>query len=110
MSTEALYQITKTIGDALQAGVNNGLPTNELVTVETKPPGAGVQNARVLSWWLYQVTEDEFSRNAGGSPAEGNKHGGLRVPPLRLNLHFLLTPVCPTPAEDQQMLGRAMRW
>ena len=110
MSTETLYQITKTIGDALQASVNKGLPVDQHITVETKPPGAGGQNARVLSWWLYQVTEDEFTRNAGGSPSEGNKHGEVRMPPLRLNLHFLLTPVCATPPEDQRVLGRAMRW
>lgn len=106
MSADAIYRISTALKDNLAAGLGEGLPPGTGPAVQLAAPGAP-GGGNLLSLWLYQVTEDEFTRNR--QPTQ-TKADALRPPPLRLNLHYLLTPLFATPEQDMQVLGRAMRW
>lgn len=63
-------------------------------------------SARRLSLWLYHVSEDEHAKNA--APVKG-ADGSFRVPPLALDLYYLLTPFATSGEADHLVLGRAMQ-
>lgn len=60
-----------------------------------------------LSVWLYQVTENEFVKNQPMLRANG--HGELRLPPLTLNLYYLITPFTGNRLNDHQLLGKILQ-
>ena len=63
-------------------------------------------SARRLSLWLYHVSEDEHVKNA---PAVRRTDGTFRMPPLALDLYYLLTPFSTSGEADHLVLGRAMQ-
>lgn len=58
-------------------------------------------NVGDVSLWLYQVTVDEFSRNRTPTQVETatGRVARFRLPPLGVNLSYLITPV----VDDQEM-------
>lgn len=91
MSTAALA----TVSHALRRVIEDALGGAVVLADPSKA------NAGEVSVWLYQVTLDEFSRNR--TPAQVETATGratrFRLPPLVLNLSYLVTPV----VDDQEM-------
>jgi len=86
------------------------------------PPGASAsakvvlanpKEARTLgakvSLWLYSVAPNEHLRNAPDVRIRKGASEALQLPPLSLNLHYLLTPVLANDDEAHILLGRAMQ-
>jgi hypothetical protein len=80
--------------------------------VQKPPPETETPANNKLSLWLYQVTEDEFTRNqpsvARTPAANGGDSAELLFSPLALNLYYLLTPLTDSALTDQELLGKAM--
>lgn len=71
------------------------------------PKETAGQSAFRVSLWLYQIVENEYLKNA---PApHGPERQGGRVPPLALDLAYLLTPFTGTAVTDQVVLGKIMQ-
>jgi len=59
-----------------------------------------------LNLYLYQVLEDEFSKN---QPWPTRPTGQLNYPPLALNLFYLLTPYASDVLSAHEVLSHAMK-
>jgi hypothetical protein len=59
-----------------------------------------------LSVWLYKVDRDEFTSNR---PSERLSSGRLRLPPITVDLHYLLTPLSSDVQTEQLILGRVLQ-
>ena len=65
-----------------------------------------------LSLWLYKLSRDGFTSNAGLSRVSGRR---MRTPPLPLRLHYLLTPMLEldngigAPEFEQTVLGKTLQ-
>jgi hypothetical protein len=88
---------------------------NEAAIVFLNPTDTARDSSNRLSIWLYQVTENEFLRNAppvrvdrSNPPAAGGRDHRLAPPPLSVNLHFLVTPFGETPEGNLLLLGKVM--
>ncbi len=70
-------------------------------TVPTNPP--------TLAVFLYEITEDAHSRNRPMQrlPVPGGVQTAL--PPMAINLRYLIVPFAGDRATEQQMLGRTMQ-
>ncbi len=64
------------------------------------------ENTVLLSLYLYQVVPNAYLKNY---PLTQHGPGEQRFPPLQVDLHYLLTPLAGTAAEDHEILGRAMQ-
>lgn len=81
---------------------------NEESIVLLNPSETTQDTQRRLSFWLYQVQENEFLRNK--APERVPQHDELvAFPPLPLNLFYLLTPSTNSMEGDQMVLGRSMQ-
>ena len=99
MSATAIQAVSNRLKQALVDAV--GVPVE--LADPTGPAADG------LSVWLYQVTADEFARNAPAGAAEANgRLTRFRRAPLPVNLHYLVTPLNPTPAAAQETLGKVL--
>jgi hypothetical protein len=76
---------------------------NEMNISLTNPTETSLNEQNKLSLWLYQVSENEFAKNR---PAIRTSTAETRqLPPLTLNLNYLITPTGPAyEAEYQQLL------
>ncbi len=102
MSTEAFSFISKQFAKLIE----DQLPGHPRVVLED--PGSAAANA--ISLWLYQVTADEFLRNAPPQrmqTAEG-KDVRFKRPALGVNLFYLLTPMVKDPESQQNQLAQTM--
>lgn len=68
------------------------------------PTEAARDTSHRMSLWLYDITENEFLHNNGAHRAEGRE-----FPALSLNLHYLVTPLMPTPEADLLLIGKTMQ-
>lgn len=59
-----------------------------------------------LSVFLYQVTEDPFMKNR--HPHRGNGAFEMRVPPMALRFHYLITPFVPDADGNAIVLGKVL--
>jgi hypothetical protein len=102
MSTEAFSLVS----GRLAAVLRKGIPGHPSVVL-TDPSGA---DEGAVSLWLYQVAADEFVRNAPVPRAEtgDGRTVRYRLPPLGVNLFYLLTPMAKDPAAQQNQLAQAM--
>jgi hypothetical protein len=82
------------------------------------PTETARDSAHRLSLWLYQVTEDEFTRNMPAQrPSPTTTQPAAPAvptyrhifPPLALNLYYLVTPFAPSSEADQMLLGKTMQ-
>ena len=63
-----------------------------------------------LSLWLYRIEENEFEKNKPPHRINGNdRKMALAVPPLSLDLSYLVTPVTGNPESDLHLLGKALQ-
>jgi hypothetical protein len=102
MSTEAFTQVSRRLAAILEAG----MPSKPTVVLDD-PASA---DKGTVSLWLYQVAADEFVRNAPVPPAEtaDGRKVQYKLPPLGVNLYYLLTPVVEVAATQQELLAQAM--
>ncbi len=57
-----------------------------------------------LSFWLYKLAENAYTRNALPDRANGSD-----LPPLPLNLHFLVTPITKSADVDLMVMGKVLQ-
>ncbi|MCI0584196.1 MAG: DUF4255 domain-containing protein [Chloroflexi bacterium] len=84
---------------------------NETAIVFRNPTETARDSGNRLSLWLYQITENEFVKNA--PPVRVNGAGTststTKPTPLALNLFYLLTPFGPSGDADHVILGKTMQ-
>lgn len=73
----------------------------------SNPTETARDSANRLSLWLYQVTENEFLKNA--PTVRSNGHNTAEVTPLALNLFYLITPFAPSAEWDHLLLGSTLQ-
>ncbi|MGY1636841.1 DUF4255 domain-containing protein [Geodermatophilus sp. SYSU D00742] len=78
----------------------------EEAIVFLNPTQAARDSGNRLSLWLYQIAENEFTKN---SPRLRTADDEERFPPLSLDLFYLLTPFGPSSEADLLILGRSMQ-
>jgi len=80
---------------------------SESAIVFSNPTETARDSANRLSLWLYQVTENEFLKNQ--APSRGNGGNSSQMPPLALNLYYLITPFATSGNADLLLLGSTMQ-
>ena len=76
---------------------------SESAIVFTNPTETARDSSNRLSLWLYQVTENEFVKNQ--PRLRGNGHDTSQLPPLALNLFYLVTPFAASGESDHLHRG-----
>jgi Pvc16 N-terminal domain len=79
----------------------------ESVITFSNPTDARQDAANRLSLWLYQITENEHVKNAAPTP-NGNGTSS-HLPPMALNLFYLLTPLTTSGENDQQLIAKSIQ-
>jgi hypothetical protein len=90
---------------------------SEQAIVFRNPTQTAQDQANRLSLWLYQVTENEHVKNQPRlraaqqppPPPAGAPREASQLPPMALNLSFLVTPFAMTGEADQLLLGKTMQ-
>jgi hypothetical protein len=101
MSTSSVIQeVSVLLKDLLTQELGSGLTADIVSPVDVKAP-------LDLSIWLYQVTPNEHLRNAPNLRLRTEEFEHL--PPLSLDLYYLLTPLQADESQNQITLGRALR-
>ncbi|MCG8346177.1 MAG: DUF4255 domain-containing protein [Chloroflexales bacterium] len=120
------YMVLAAVSDALRAilweaidqdPVLRPIVASQEAIVFRNPTETAKDSANRLSFWLYQVTEDEFVKNQPMLRASGRQNNGDeashkrrdRFPPLALNLFYLATPYAPSSEADHLLLGKTMQ-
>jgi hypothetical protein len=114
-----IYQVSKKLKQVLwdafqqEPEIRGIVGTSDAAIVFLHPTAAARNASNRLSLWLYQVTENEYVKNQPLQPANGNK---AQLPPLALNLFYLITPfgaaadTDPGAGEsDLRLLGKTMQ-
>ncbi len=94
-------------GFVVDQEIKDQVPTIESIAL-TNPAEKNVDDSRSLSLWLYQVQQNEFLRNVRPERVPDDA-SIVRMPPLALNLFYLLTPSTKTMEGNQLVLGRSMQ-
>jgi hypothetical protein len=99
------------VSKRLRAVLEDALGTDP--PVDLAPPtrkDRGDQDRSFVSVWLYQVTADEFARNRTPPQVEtaNGRKVRLRLPPLAVNLSYLVTPVLDNQEDAQNVLAAVM--
>lgn len=85
---------------------------SEAAIVLQNPTEAMEDSSNRISLWLYQVNENEFMKNRPPlrqvDDQAPDPHGAARIPPLALDLHYLVTPLGPSAEADHMLLGRTL--
>ena len=105
MSTAVFTQVNQALKTLLDKALTDVSGTPVVVFT---PPGGDEPGDEVnqVSVWLYQVMVDEFSRNVPPAEAEGgDKRVRFRLPPLGVNLFYLITPLQKNPESAQTALA-----
>jgi hypothetical protein len=102
-SSTVIRETSNLLKDLLKAGLTT--PTNLNPTVELANP-ADEAEEKDLSIWLYQVSVDPHLRNRSNLRTATD---GQRIPPLPLELTYLLTPLHIDEEANQTTLGRALQ-
>jgi len=111
------YKIISEVSKFLRQMLWDGFVGDQVLTQHVTGPDAIVlmnpadtaeDEHRRLSLWLYQVQENEFLRNQAPQRI-ANDNDRVQIPPLTLNLYYLLTPSTNSVEGDQMVLGRSMQ-
>lgn len=116
-----IYQVSKKLKQVLwdafqqEPEIRSIVGTSDAAIVFLHPSAAARNSSNRLSLWLYQVTENEFVKNQPLQQAT-NGNSKAQLPPLALNLFYLITPfgaasdTDPTAGEaDLRLLGKTMQ-
>lgn len=105
---EVSHLLRQTLWDGFagDAELTQHVPTIDSIAL-TNPAENGGDNRR-LSLWLYQVQQNEHLRNV--QPTRVPEDASIvRLPPLAVNLFYLLTPSTKSVEGNQLLLGRSMQ-
>jgi len=94
-------------GFVLDPEIKEQVPSIESIALTNPAEKIGDDN-RSLSLWLYQVQQNEFLRNVRPTRIPDDA-SVVRMPPLALNLFYLLTPSAKSMEGNQLILGRSMQ-
>ena len=75
--------------------------------VFSDPTETALQETNRLSIWLFHVTENEYVKNQPVLQGKGSRDAQL--PPLALNLFYLITPFGGAPESDLILLGKTVK-
>lgn len=110
------YQVLDAVSDALRGilweelekdDILRPLVGSESAIVFSNPSETAQGSSNRLSLWLHQITENEFVKN---QPLQrGPASAELRLPPMALNLYFLVTPFGTTSEASHLILGKVMQ-
>jgi hypothetical protein len=104
VASSALRRI---LWDAISADpVTSAIVGTEEAIVFVNPTETARDSANRLSMWLYQLSENEYTKNA---PPIRLDDAHQQLPPLTLDLYYLLTPFAGSGEGDLLLLGRAMQ-
>lgn len=120
------YMVLAAVSDALRRilweaydadPVVRAIVGSDAAIVFTNPTETARDSSNRLSLWLYQITENEYVKNqprvraAQQPPPQPGQNGreAQQLPPLALNLSFLVTPFAPTAEGDHILLGKTMQ-
>jgi hypothetical protein len=110
------FTVLKDVGAAICQLLTEGFQEQSATVGTVKAVGDAPSSALAggngsqASWWLYQVSEDEFTRNPPLQPTRGaDRARNGQLGPLGLNLYYLLTPYGGSNDNDLVILGRAMQ-
>ncbi len=82
-------------------------PGGSVVTLRTpKDMRSGATPETGLSVWLYRIERSEQMLNR---PLERISPTEQRLPPLPLDLHYLMTPITEDPETDQRIIGKVLQ-
>jgi hypothetical protein len=110
------YHLLSEVSKTLKALIWDALRTDptfatiigsEAAITFTNPTETARDSDNRLSLWLYRISENEFVKN--GSMSATAASNTERLPPLALNLFYLLTPFGATGDADHLLLGKAMQ-
>jgi len=103
-STDVISEVSEMLRTLLRDGLVTQAQPNPIVDLVN--PADQPAASPTLSLWLYQVTPNPFLRNAPNVRTAAETE---RLPPLSLDLLYLITPLEASEAANQATLGRAMR-
>ncbi|MBI1205834.1 MAG: DUF4255 domain-containing protein [Azospirillum sp.] len=107
-ASSAIGEVTKSLQTLLEAEITQsadftGIPIDlrspKDIRIAKKP-------LPLVSMWLYRVTRLDELTNA---PPRRSPPNHVEMPPLPLNLHYLLTPLATDMITAQRLLGRVMQ-
>jgi hypothetical protein len=104
-ASRALQQILWEAFDA--DNVLRGIVGSAAAIVLSNPTDVQRDPANRLSLWLYQITENEYVKNQ--LPTRSTADNRMQMPPLALNLFYLVTPFAGPAEADQLVLGKIMQ-
>ena len=100
MSYAAIYEVTRALRMLLQSQLVD-VSASSIVTL--LPPGEALPVASGVNLYLYRVLESPFTKN---QPWPGDRRtAASNMPPLGLQLYYLLTPLGTRPDETSFTLG-----
>lgn len=121
------YMVLAAVSDALRRilweaynadPVVRSIVGSDAAIVFGNPTETARDSSNRLSVWLYQITENEYVKNQPRvraaqqpPPPQPGQSGRevMQLPPLALNLSFLVTPFAPTARGDHILLGKTMQ-
>ena len=99
-----VHDISDTILKILKNDMYGLIPMDRITL--SSPAEIEADTSPHLSFFLYQIVENPYLKN---QPFHKNNHKTLRLPPLSLNLFYLLTAHAQNRESEQRILGRAMQ-
>jgi hypothetical protein len=112
------YMVVAAVSEALRQilwerfdgdGVIRPIVGSESAIVFRNPTETVRDSANRLSLWLYQITENEIVKNQPMLRSKDDPNGRAQVPPLGLNLFYLVTPFASSGEADHILLGKTMQ-
>ena len=109
-----VHEVSQALRDLLWRDFQNTSTIKDLVgpienVVFANPTDTAREAANRLSIWLHQISENEFVKN---QPPVRLNGGSAEIPPLALDLFYLVTPFVGTGSSEQNnhmLLGRVMQ-
>lgn len=114
-SYRALGQVSRRLRSLLWESFRDDAAIRQVVQDEerivwTNPTETLEDSSNRLSLWLYRIEESEYVKNQPLRRVNGNgRNVALAVPPLSLDLSYLVTPVTGNPESDLHLLGKTLQ-
>jgi hypothetical protein len=109
------FGVIKHLTDTLVSGLNVAFSSDPLTapfagmifTESPAAPGSGVGGHTGMSLWPYRIERDEFVSDPSPVPIGASLLG---VPPLRVNVWYLVTPMTGSGDSDQLLIEKTLEY
>jgi hypothetical protein len=109
------FGVIKHLTDTLVSGLNLAFSSDPLTapfsgmifTESPASPGSGVGSQTGMSLWPYRIERDEFVSNPSPVPIGSSLLG---VPPLRVDVWYLVTPMTGSGDSDQLLIEKTLEY